>query len=100
MRHSITQNLLVAMNEMRNGYINHLKNKIFGILCEFEKNGNWERILDSVLIELMGIPDDERPIDFYTIYYKLSSARYLQHKYLRTNILDVMALLGRDEIDG
>ena len=40
------------------GYLNKLKNKVYGLLCEFEKNGDWEPFLDSILIELRGIPEE------------------------------------------
>jgi hypothetical protein len=75
----------------REGYVNKLKNKLFGCLCEREKNGEWEAYLDSILIELQGI--DNKSIDFYTIYYKLSSCRYLSYKYFRKTIFDVMNII-------
>ena len=34
------------------GYNNKLKSKLFGLLCEFEKNGEWEKFLDSIIIAL------------------------------------------------
>ena len=40
--------------DVKEAYNNKLKNKLFGLLCEFEKNREWERFLDSILIELMG----------------------------------------------
>ena len=36
------------------GYNNKLKNKLFGLLCEYEKGREWEKFLDSILIELLG----------------------------------------------
>ena len=40
--------------EMQEGYNNKLKNKIFHLLCEYEEDGEWEKFLDSILIELEG----------------------------------------------
>ena len=40
--------------EFAEGYINKLKSKLFGLLCEFEKNGEWEKFLDSIITELLG----------------------------------------------
>ena len=38
--------------DVREGYYNKLKNKLYGLLCEFEKGGEWEKFLDSILIIL------------------------------------------------
>ena len=83
--------------EVMDGYYNKLKNKLFGLLCEFEKNGQWERLLDSILIELTGIPETLRPINYYILFFKVSSLRYLRYEHFRTTIFDAMALLGRKE---
>ena len=40
------------MTYAQEGYTNKLKNKLFGLLCEFEKNREWEKFLDSIIIEL------------------------------------------------
>ena len=60
-------------SDFSEGYVNRLKNKLFGLLCEFEKNGEWEKFLDSILIELLGVPEESRTINFFTLYYKISS---------------------------
>lgn len=83
------------MQEYKEGYYNKLKNRLFGCLCEREAEREWESCLDSILIEMMGFPEAERGISFYTIYYKLSSCRYLSYKYFRKTIFDVMGMLGR-----
>ena len=41
------------------GYYNKLKNKYFGLLCEREKGRDWEKFLDSIVIELSGFPEEE-----------------------------------------
>ena len=71
------------------------KNKLYGLLCEYEKQREWEKFLDSILIELMGFPDDFRGIHYYTLFFKLSSLRYLKYEYFRTTIFECMTLLGK-----
>jgi len=76
------------------GYANRLKNKLFGLLCEFEKNGEWESFLDSITIELMGIPEEERTINYLTLMHKISTLRYLKYEYFRKTIFDCMNLIS------
>ena len=73
--------------EVREAYTNKLKNKLFGLLCEFEKDREWEKFLDSILIELMGFEEEEKTISY--------SLRYLNYKYFRTTIFDCMGLLEK-----
>lgn len=81
---------------MKEAYDNKLKNKLFVLLCEFEKGREWEKFLDSILIELQGFDEEEKTINYYILYHKLSSLRYLRYKYFRTTIFDCMGLIGRD----
>ena len=46
-------------------YNNKLKSKLFGLLCEREKGRDWEKFLDSILIELMGFTDELKTINYY-----------------------------------
>ena len=78
------------------GYNNKLKNKLFGLLCEYEKGREWEKFLDSILIELYGYPEERRTINYYILYFKLSSLRYLKYEYFRSTIFDCMSLLGKN----
>ena len=80
---------------MEEGYNNKLKNKLYGLLCEREKNREWEKFLDSILTELLGIPESERTINFYVLYHKLSSLRYLRYEYFRSTLFDCMTLLNK-----
>lgn len=81
--------------DIKEGYSNKLKNKLFGLLCEFEKEREWEKFLDSILIELLGYPEEEKTINYYTLFYKLSSLRYLNYKYFRSTIFDAMNLVDK-----
>ena len=82
-------------NGMKEGYNNKLKNKLYGLLCEREKDREWEKFLDSILIELYGYPEDRRTINYYILYFKLSSLRYLKYEYFRSTLFDCMTLLGK-----
>ena len=90
----------MSLNPVREGYLNKLKNKLFGLLCEFEKGREWEKFLDSILVELLGYSEEEKTINYYTLYYKLSSLRYLRYEYFRTTIFDCMDLLGKGDGNG
>ena len=78
---------------VKEGYQNKFKNKLFGLLCEYEKGREWEKFLDSLLIELMGYPDEDKTINYYILFYKLSSLKYLRYEYFRTTIFDCMSLV-------
>lgn len=80
-------------NNIRDAYNNKLKNKLFGPLCEFEKDREWEKFLDSILIELMGYPEEDKTINYYILFYKLSSLRFLKYEYFRSTIFDCMSLI-------
>lgn len=84
------------MNEIiLEGYQNKLKNKLFGLLCEREKDREWEKFLDSIIIELMGYPEEQKTINYYILFYKVSSLRYLRYDYFRSTIFDCMTLVSK-----
>lgn len=84
------------MTSVQIGYNNKLKNKLFGLLCEFEKGREWEKFLDSILTELLGVEESERTINYYILYYKISSLRYLKYEYFRSTVFDCMSLLSKE----
>ena len=77
---------------MDEGYANSLKNKLFGLLGR-----EWEKFLDSILTELMGFDIDERTINYYVLFHKISSLKYLRYEYFRSTIFDCMTLLSRQQ---
>ena len=85
-------------SEIKEGYINKLKNKIYGLLCEREKNREWEKFLDALIVELMGYPEEAKTINYYILFYKMSSLRYLKYEYFRSTVFDCMNLLGKNEL--
>ena len=74
---------------------NKLKSKLFGLLCEREKGRDWEKFLDNILIELMGYEDELKTINYYILYHKLSTLRYLRFEYFRSTIFDCMGLVSK-----
>ena len=81
--------------EVFEAYNNKLKSKLFGLLCEREKGREWEKFLDSIIIELMGYPEEQKTINYYILFYKVSSLRYLRYDYFRSTIFDCMTLVSK-----
>lgn len=80
---------------MTQEYIDNVKSQLFGLLCEYEKNRNWERFLDAILIELLEVEEEHKTLTYYKLYSKVSSLRYLSYKYFRATIFDCMNLAGK-----
>ena len=78
------------------GYKNKLKGRLYGVLCEKEKNGEWEKFLDSIIIELRGLGANS--INWWPLIGKLSSLRYLSYEFFRKNIFECINLVGGLEI--
>ncbi len=89
--------MLDYQKEVKEGYNNKLKNKLYGLLCEYEKNRDWEGLLDSILIELIGFSENDKTIGYYMLFYKVSSLKYLNYKYFRKTIFDAMSLIDKLE---
>ena len=81
--------------QIKEAYNNKLKSKLFGLLCEREKGRDWEKFLDSILIELMGYSEEDRTINYYTLCHKLSTLKYLRYEYFRGVIFDCMDLISK-----
>lgn len=84
-----------VVKDIQEGYLNKFRNKLYGLLCEREKNGEWEKFLDTLLIELSGFSEEEKTINYLILYYKLSSLRYLDYKYFRSTIFECMNLITK-----
>ena len=76
-----------------------LKSELYGLLCEYEKGREWEAFLDSIIIELLGYPEEEKTASYYKLFHKVSSLRYLSYKYFRTTIFDCMNLISGGKKD-
>lgn len=76
------------------GYKSKLKGRLYGLLCEKEKNGEWEKFLDTIVIEIRGLEPEERSINYWALLAKLQSLRYLSYEYFRKTIFECMNLVG------
>ena len=81
------------------GYKDKMKKKLYGLLREREKDGEWEKFLDTILIELLGYKEEQKTIEYYSLYYKLSACRYLSFKYYRKTIFECMNLFDRIDVE-
>jgi hypothetical protein len=81
--------------QLQEAYNNKLKSKLFGLLCEREKGRDWEKFLDSILIELMGYSEESKTINYYILFHKLSTLKYLKYEYFRGTIFDCMDLISK-----
>lgn len=82
-------------NQVKEAYNNKLKSKLFGLLCEREKGREWEKFLDSILIELIGYEEESKTINYYILFHKLSALRYLKYECFRNTIFDCMDLISK-----
>lgn len=78
------------------GYKSKLKGRLYGLLCEREKNGEWEKFLSSLLIELYGLGPNS--INWWSLIAKLCMLKYLSFEYFRKTIFDCMNLVGDLEL--
>ena len=85
------------MDTVSSAYKNKLKNKLFALLCEREKNGEWESFLNNLYIEIFGNKNYLRTINYLELQAKMGALRYLDYPYFRTTIFDCMSLLGDDD---
>jgi len=90
--------IFIEENNSLEAYRDKMKNKLYGLLREREKDGEWEKFLDTILIELLGYSEKNKTIDYYTLYAKLSSCRYLAFKYYRKTIFECMNLFDRIDV--
>ena len=78
------------------GYKNKLKGRLYGVLCEKEKNGEWEKFLDSIIIELEGLGPNS--INYWSLIGKLNALHRLNYDYFRKTIFECMNLVGSLEM--
>lgn len=76
-------------------YKQRLKNRLFGLLCEYEKGREWQKFLDAILIELDGFAKEEQTTPYFHLYHNLAACRYLSYEYFRSTIFDCMSLVEK-----
>jgi hypothetical protein len=104
MHHLIILNLLgvsllminhnVLDTEVFEGYKNKLKDRLFGLLCEREKDGEWVKFLETIIIELSAWEAEFRSINYLALMHKIHMLRFLSYEYFRKTIFECMNLIG------
>lgn len=75
-----------------------LKNRLYGLLCEREKEGSWKDFLDNILLDLTVIPDGKRSYDYCMLVTKLTACKFLAYEYYRKTIFECMNLVDRIDV--
>jgi len=73
-------------------YKNKLKGRLYGLLCEREKDGEWEKFLDSLKIEIDGLGANS--INWWPLRGKISMLKYLSYEYFRKTIFECINLVS------
>lgn len=82
----------ILSNETFDGYKRKMKGRLYGVLCEKEKNGEWEKFLESIIIQLEGLGANS--INYWSLIGKLNSLKRLNYDYFRKTIFQCMNLVG------
>lgn len=83
---------------IKEAYRDKMKKKLYGLLREREKDGEWEKFLDTILVELLGYQEEKKTIEYYSLFYKLAACKYLSFKYYRKTIFECMNLFDRIDV--
>lgn len=83
----------------KEAYRDKMKGKLYGLLREREKDGDWEKFLDAILIELIGYSEEKKTIGYHILFSKLSACKYLSFKYYRKTIFECMNLFDRIDVE-
>ena len=78
---------------MIEGYNNKLQGRLYGLLCEREKGGAWEKFLETILLELYGLEKIDKTINYWPLIGKLSELKYLDYQYFRKTIFECINLV-------
>lgn len=89
------KNVNIVPNPSFNDYLNKMKNRLYGLLCEKEKKGEWEKFLDTILIELFMLNEELKTSNYYALFYKLSALKFLSYEYFRKTVFECMNLINR-----
>lgn len=84
--------MLSNEQETFDAYKNKLKGRLYGLLCERERDGKWEAYLDSLIIEIKGLGANS--INWWSFIGKLQMMRYLSYEWFRTTIFDCINLVS------
>ena len=60
-----------------------------------KEQGEWEKFLDSLLIELGGFDSSHKSINYYKLSHNMNQLRYVKYEYFRSIIFECMGLLSK-----
>lgn len=83
------------IRDIKEAYQNKLKGRLYGLLREREKEGEWEKFLDSLLIELMQFDEEKQTINYFRLIEKMSKMKYVRFSYFRSLIFECMNLIDK-----
>ena len=78
---------------MIEGYYNKLQGRLYGLLCEREKGGAWEKFLETIILELYCLEKIDKTINYWPLIGKLSELKYLDYQYFRKTIFECINLV-------
>ena len=79
--------------ELFKGYKNKLKDRLFGLLCEQEKGGEWKKFLETIIVELSGWEKELYSINYLMLMHKIQMLKFLSYEYFRKTIFECMNLV-------
>ena len=75
------------------GYSNYLTGKYFGILKDREKGKDYDKLLNSLVTDLMGAVEEYDCINLHRLFYKTLSLKYLAYPLFREDIMECIQLV-------
>lgn len=73
-------------------YGNYLIGKYFGILKDREKGKDYDKLLSSLVTDLIGAVEEYDCINLHRLFYKTLSLKYLAYPLFRENIMECIQL--------
>lgn len=69
-------------------YKKYLKGLYYGILKEYEKNGDYKTLIEKTKIELFGIQKTIEKVEIYKLISYTSELPFLKYQYFRNLIIN------------
>ena len=76
-----------------NGYSNYLIGKYFGILKDREKGKDYDKLLASLVTDLIGAVEEYDCINLQRLFYKTLSLKYLAYPLFREDVMECIQLV-------
>lgn len=78
-------------NEFFEGYKRSLVSRLYGLLCEREKGGEWKKYASSLHTELLGFEPES--ISYYVLLGKMGALSKLDYPEFRKTIFECITLV-------